>query len=120
VEEALYRMLTQLSKGVSRADTLLIPASRAITRQAQIVADLFNISVLDLTSETVRLQLQQNELQMRGIRAADALHAATAITFDADMLVSTDDGLLGLDGLLSNRRSRAIRCLDTASALRVL
>jgi len=58
------------------------------------VVDLFNISVLDLTSETVRLQLQQLDLQTRGIRAADALHAASAIAFDADVLISADEALL--------------------------
>jgi hypothetical protein len=45
------------------------------------VVELFNISVLDLTSGTIRLQLQQLELQTRGVRAADALHVASAIAF---------------------------------------
>ena len=84
------------------------------------VVELFNISVLDLTSATIRLQLQQLELQTRGIRAADALHAASAISFDADLLVSTDDALLQLDEVLINSRSRNIRCRDTDSALELL
>lgn len=120
VEEALYRMLAQSAKGVSRADTLLIPAARSITTQVQIMSELFNITVLDLTSETVRLQLQQFELQTRGIRAADALHAASAIAFDTDLLVSTDDALLHLDGILVNARGRKILCRDTDLALQVL
>jgi hypothetical protein len=89
VEEALYGRLAQSAKGVSRADTLLIPAARSITTQVQIVVELFNILVLDLTSGTVRLQLQQLDLQTRGIRAADALHAASAIAFDADLRRTT-------------------------------
>jgi len=84
------------------------------------VVELFNISMLDLTSGTVRLQLQQLDLQTRGIRAADALHAATAIPFDADLLVSTDDALLQLDGILVNARGRNILCRDTDSALQLL
>ncbi len=120
VEEALYRLLAQSAKGVSRADKLLIPAARAITTQVQIVVDLFNISVLDLTSGTVRLQLQQLDLQTRGIRAADALHAASAIAFDADLLVSTDDALLRLDGVLENTRGRKMLCRDTDLALHLL
>jgi len=120
VEEALFRLLAQSAKGVSRADTLLIPAARSITTQVQIVVELFNISMLDLTSGTVRLQLQQLDLQTRGIRAADALHAATAIAFDADLLVSTDDALLQLDGILVNARGRNILCRDTDSALQLL
>jgi len=84
------------------------------------VVELFSISVLDLTSATVRLQLQQLDLQTRGIRAADALHAATAIAFDADLLVSTDDALLGLDGILVNVDGRKIMCRDTDVALRLL
>jgi predicted nucleic acid-binding protein len=120
VEEALYRLLAQSAKGISRADMLLIPAARSITTQVQIVVELFNISVLDLTSGTVRLQLQQLDLQTRGIRAADALHAASAIAFDADLLVSADDALLSLDGVLMNNQGRKMLCRDTDLALQLL
>jgi predicted nucleic acid-binding protein len=120
VEEALYRLLAQAAKNISRADTLLIPAARSITTQVQIVVDLFNIAVLDLTAATVRLQLQQLHLQTRGIRAADALHAATAIAFDADLLVSADDAILGLDGILLNAQGRKIACQDTDLAIESL
>jgi hypothetical protein len=84
------------------------------------VVELFNLSVLDLTSGTVRLQLQQLDLQTRGIRAADSLHAASAIAFDVDLLVSTDDALLQLDGILVKRRGRKILCRDTDSALQLV
>jgi predicted nucleic acid-binding protein len=120
VEEALYRLLAQSAKGVANASTLIIPAARSITTQVQIVIELFNISVLDLTSATVHLQLQQLDLQTRGIRAADSLHAATAIAFDADLLVSTDDTLLQLDGILTNTRGSKIVCRDTDSSLQLL
>lgn len=99
---------------------LLIPAARSITTQVQILVELFNISVLDLTSGTVRLQLQQLDLQTRGIRAADALHAASAIAFDADLLVSADDALLSLDGVLINNQGRKVLCRDTDLALQLL
>jgi predicted nucleic acid-binding protein len=84
------------------------------------VIEFFNISALDLTAATVRLQLEQVELQTRGIRAADALHAATAIAFDADLFVSTDQALLELDGVLVNRRGSKILFRDTDSALGLL
>jgi predicted nucleic acid-binding protein len=120
VEEALYRALAQAAKGISRADTLLIPTARSITTQVHIVIELFNISVLDLTAATIRLQLQQLDLQTRGIRAADALHAATAMAFDADLLVSADESILNLDGILVNTQGRKIICRDTDLALQVL
>jgi len=120
VEEALYRLLAQSAKGVTRADMFLIPAARSMTTQVQIVVDLFNLSVLDLTPGTVRLQLQQLDLQTRGIRGADALHAASAIAFGADLLVSTDDALLHLDGILINNRGCKILCRDTDLALQLL
>ena len=119
-EEASYRQLRQSAKGVPRADMLLIPAARAITFQVQSVVEVFKISVLDLTAATVRLQLQQLELQTRGIRAADALHAASAIGFDADLLISTDDALLQLDGILTNLRGTNILCRDTDTAFHLL
>lgn len=120
VEEALYRMLAQSAGGISRAEMLLIPVARSITTQVQIVVELFGISVLDLTSATVRLQLREIELQTHGIRAADALHAATTIGFNADLLVSADDAVLNLDGLLLNAAGRRIICADTDRALQVL
>ena len=84
------------------------------------VIELFKLEVLDLTAATVRLQLQQLDLQTRGIRAADALHVASAIKFDADLFVSTDSALLELDGLLMNNRGSKILCKDTDSALSLL
>lgn len=120
VEEALYRLLKQPAKGVSRADTFLIPVARSITAQVQIIVEQFDISVLDLTSGTVRIQLQQLDLQTHGIRAADALHAASAIAFDAGLLISTDEALLSLDGILVNAQGRKILCRDTDSALQLL
>lgn len=120
VEEALYQLLLQSARGVSQASALLIPVARSITTQVQMVIEFFNISALDLTAATVRLQLEQVELQTRGIRAADALHAATAIAFDADLFVSTDQALLELDGVLVNRRGSKILFRDTDSALGLL
>jgi hypothetical protein len=113
-------MLTRSTKGTSRADALLIPVARSITTQVQMVIDFFKISVLDLTAEIVHLQLRQLDLQTRGIRAADALHAATAIRFDADLIVSADEGLLNLDGTLLNSAVRKIACADTDHALQLL
>jgi predicted nucleic acid-binding protein len=120
VEEALYRLLAQSAKGVSRADTLLIPAARSITTQVQIVVELFEIAVLDLTADIVRLQLRQLDLQTRGIRAADALHVATAIEFNADLLVSADETILSLDGVVVNTDGRKVICADTDRALQLL
>jgi len=84
------------------------------------VVELFEISVLDLTPATIRIQLQQLELQTRGVRAADALHAATAIAFDAELLISTDEALLGLDRILVNASGNKISCRDTDQALALL
>ncbi|SPF34415.1 PIN domain protein [Candidatus Sulfopaludibacter sp. SbA4] len=120
VEEALYNLLSRSAKGVSHADRLLIPAARSITTQVHAVVELFEISVLDLTPATIRIQLQQLELQTRGVRAADALHAATAIAFDAELLISTDEALLGLDRILVNASGNKISCRDTDQALALL
>jgi len=120
VEEALYRQLASSMKGVSRTDALLIPAARWMSLQVQIVVGLFRIDVLDLTARTVRSHLQQIDLQLLGIRAADALHATTAVAWDADVIVSADEGILKLDGLLANSLGVKIRCCDTEEVLRML
>jgi predicted nucleic acid-binding protein len=119
LEEALYKQLAQSAKGIPRANTLLVPLARDFTAQVQIIVDLFEISVLDLSSTAVRAQLQNPELRSRGVRAADALHAETAIAFDADLIVSTDKELLQLDAVLSNPRGGKILCRDTDAALRI-
>lgn len=84
------------------------------------VIELFGIAVLDLTATTLRLQLQQLDLQTRGIRAADALHAATAIAFNADLVVTTDDAILNLDGVLVNGTGGSILFRDTDQAVALL
>jgi hypothetical protein len=81
VEEALYKELAAAAKGVPHAAALLIPAARGIVHQTDAVLSLFQIEVLELSAATVRDQLRELELQRRGVRAADALHLATAIAF---------------------------------------
>ena len=120
VEEARYASLKESAKGISHGDIFLIPAVRSISFQVQTVIHIFKLSVCPLTHATIRRQLQQPDLQTRGIRSADALHAASAIEFDADILVSTDQALLQLDGILVNIRGVRILCCDTDSALQFL
>jgi predicted nucleic acid-binding protein len=120
VEEALYKQLRSATKGVANAGELIVPAARAIVYQTDAVLNRFNISVLDLNISTVRAQLGEIELQKRGVRAADALHIATAISFGADVVVTSDDGMLDLDNVLKSVAGTLIRCMDTDAALAIL
>jgi predicted nucleic acid-binding protein len=81
------------------------------------VVRFFGITALDLTSTIVELQLNCLELQMRGIRAADALHVATAIHFNAEVFISVDEDLLKLNTLITNNQGNAINFCDTDTAL---
>ena len=119
-EEANYRQLRQSTKGVPRADVLLVPTARAICSKLKPwpISSRSRSSILPSGPSTS--SFNSGPLQTRGIRAADALHAASAIQFDADLLVSTDDALLQLDGILTNRRGANILCRDTGSALHLL
>ncbi len=119
-EEAMYGVLKPSYKGVPKADKLLIPAARAYTYQIQRAIVKFGFEVRELTMATVAMQLQQSELETEGIRAADALHFATAIGFDADVFVTTDKVVLDLDQRLFNLSGKPIRCADTDGALRML
>ncbi|MCU0569013.1 MAG: PIN domain-containing protein [Oculatellaceae cyanobacterium Prado106] len=120
VEEALFRQLTSVATGLANASTIRVVAARNIVPMTITAVDFFSIAVLDLTATTVRTQLNNVELLVRGIRAADALHVATAINFDAEILVSVDDDLLKLDGLIINRSGNPIRFCDTDTALTIL
>jgi predicted nucleic acid-binding protein len=98
----------------------VLPVARSIVIQMQMVIRLFRIDVVDLTASTVQAQLLQQELYLRSIRAADSLHVMTAISVGADILVSGDDAILQLDGVLKNISGNTLRCLDSDGALRLI
>lgn len=119
-EEALFKQLRAATRGVSQASTLIVPIARSFVVQTMVAIELFNVTLLDLTIATIERQLGETTLQRRGIRAADALHVATAIAFDADVILTVDDDMLGLNHQLVNLSSRPIRCCDTDEALTFL
>ena len=121
-EEALYGKLSRALavKDVPHADKLLIPAVRYYPEQIQIVIRTFGFEVCDMTAATVKVQLQENQLRTGGIRAADALHIATAIEFRADSFVTTDENLLALDQRVCNLSGDPIRFVDSDQALQLL
>lgn len=120
VEEALYKELVRSAKGVAQAAKLIIPAARAIVPQINMVTDYHKIEVVDLNIETVRAQLRERELEHRGIRAADALHLATAISVGADIFVTTDEHITDLNCILKNVHGTQIQCLDSDETLKIL
>lgn len=120
VEEALFKQLTSVATGMVNATTIRVLAARSIVPQTVTAIGLFGIDVLDLTAKTIETQLHNVDLYIRGIRAADALHIATAINFDAEILISVDDDLLKLDGLIINQSGIPIKFCDTDVALTIL
>jgi predicted nucleic acid-binding protein len=120
VEESLFRQLTSVATGMVNASTLRVLVARSIVPQTVTAARFFGIEVLDLTAETVEAQLSNMELHMRGIRAADALHVASAINFDAEVLISVDEDMLKLDGVIANKSGILIKFCDTDKALTIL
>lgn len=119
VEEALYKQLSTAAKGIPHAEKLLVPIARSLMIQTQMVVKSFGIVALDLTASTIALQLQTTSLQTEGIRAADALHIATAIDFGAELIVSADSSILGLDESITTRTGK-LKCLDSHAALQIL
>jgi predicted nucleic acid-binding protein len=120
VEEALFKQLTSVATGMANASTIRVLAARSIVPQTVIAIRFFGISVLDLTATTVEAQLGNVDLSIRGIRAADALHVASAINFDAEVLISVDNDILKLDGFITNKSGVIIRICDTDVALTIL
>lgn len=120
VEEALFKQLTSVATGMANANTLRVLAARSIVPQTIIAVRFFGINVLDLTAAIVEVQLNSIDLHIRGIRAADALHVASAINFDAEVFISADEDLLKLDGAITNRSGVPIKFCDTDIALAIL
>jgi PIN domain len=119
-EEALYKELFRVSKGTAHASTLLVPAARSLMIQLEAMTNLFGIQKLDLSSETIRHQLQTLEFQVKGIRAADALHLATAMQTEADLVISADDDIIQMDGLIATPTGKKLRCVDSDAAIPLL
>jgi predicted nucleic acid-binding protein len=120
VEESLFRQLTSAATGMVNASTLRVLVARSIVPQTVTAARFFGIEVLDLTVATVEAQLRNVDLHMRGVRAADALHIASAIDFDAEALISADEDMLKLDGVIVNKSGIPIKFCDTDKALTLL
>ena len=120
VEEALFKQLTSVATGMANASKIRVLAARSIVPQTITAARFFNIDVLDLTAETVEAQLSNMELYVRGIRAADALHVASAMDFDAEILISVDEDMLKLNGVIRNKSGVPIKFCDTDFALTIL
>jgi predicted nucleic acid-binding protein len=120
VEEALHKQWESEAKGLAHASTLRVLAARSIMPQTAMAIRFFQLQALELTPAIVAEQLNHPVLHIAGVRAADALHVATAILFGADLLVSADDDILQLDQQISNCLGAKIRCVDTDVALMLL
>ena len=120
VEEAIYRQLAASSVGLPYTARYLIPSARSALTQTLMTIEIFSVGLVALTDEVILAQCRDIELQMKGIRAADALHVTTARLHDADLLISTDSGILGLDSVLKTVSGKTLRCVDTDKALTLI
>jgi predicted nucleic acid-binding protein len=120
VEEALFKQLTSVATGMVNASALRVLAARSIVPQTLTAVRFFGINILDLTAEIVEAQLNNVDLSIRGIRAADALHVASAIHSNAEVFISADEDLLKLDGVVTNKSGVFIKFCDTDMALTIL
>jgi hypothetical protein len=116
----MYRELKRSASGVADGGRYLIPAARAVLTQTLMTIEAFGIELVELTQDVVLTQCRDIALQMKGVRAADALHVTTALLHDADLLLSADTGTLRLDGELKTITGKALRCLDTDSGMGLL
>lgn len=119
-EEAMYRELSASTSGMQYANKLIIPAARVTVRQILMVIEYFSIEVVELTRETVVAQCGNIKLETEGVRAADALHVTTALLHDADLILTTDSGILNLDSKFKAHSGSLLRCVDSDAALPLL
>jgi len=120
VEEAVFAELARVTTGVTHGRTLLIPAARSSVIQVQATVRLFNIQVLDLNFRAIEQQTQNVNLQIQGVRSADSLHVTMAMINNAEVILSSDGDVLGLDGQFPNAAGVNMRCMDTDEALKIL
>jgi predicted nucleic acid-binding protein len=120
VEEALYRALKSSTSGVPNVGKYLILSARPAVTQTLLTVETFGIELVELTKEVVHAQCSDLALQMKGVRAADALHVTTALLHDAELLLSGDEDILKLDGELRTFTGKVLRCLDTDAGISLL
>ena len=58
--------------------------------------------------------------QTHGIRAADALHLASAARWNADLIISGDRAITEMDGILRSDAGQLMTCCDSDRALLLL
>ncbi len=119
-EEAMYRELRRQASGVAHGAQFVVPAARVVMTQALMIIDRFHIHLADLTAQVVRSQCRNIDLQMRGVRAADALHVTTALAEGTDILISADDDVISLDSIFQAASGAPLRCVDTDVARTLL
>lgn len=115
-EEALYLKLLKSSKGIEDRQRYIVSSSRSLIIQILAIMYQYNLQLLNLTEDIIKIQALNLELQIRGVRAADSLHMATAITNNADIIISTDKHLLNLNEIFENQNGTLIKCQDTYEA----
>jgi predicted nucleic acid-binding protein len=120
VEHTMYEKLKNLSTGLTDHHRYLITSARSLTIQVLSMVRYHGIRVLDLSQSVFEKAASELELQSRAIRAADSIHMATAMMNSADVIVTADDHLLGLDCVFRNPNGAQIRCVDTDVALTLL
>lgn len=120
VEEALFKGIAASTRGLRNAAALRVAIVRPIVTQALLAADRFGLTLLPVDEQIVRSLAADLTLRRSAVRAADALHVRCAARFDAELLITTDAGLLALDGRIVNGRGDPIRCRDTHDAAAVL
>jgi hypothetical protein len=119
-EEAMFRELRRAARGGARAARFIVPAARTVIEQMFAAVALHDIEILDLNTAVVSAAQQSNDLALRGIRAADALHLSTALIAEVDLLITADRTLLKLDSHLTTPGGKLLRILDTDAAFRLI
>ena len=120
VEHTMYEKLKNMSIGLADHHRYLITSARSLTIQVISMVRYHGIRVLDLSQSVFEKTASELELQSRGIRAADSIHVTTAMMNSADVIVTADDHLLGLDCVFRSPNGAEIRCVDTDDALTLL
>ena len=120
VEHTMYEKLKVLSTGLTNHHRYLITSARSLTIQILSMVRYHGIRILELSQSIFEKAASELELQNRAVRIADSIHMATAMMNSADVIVSADDHLLGLDCVFKNPNGDQIRCVETDVALTLL
>lgn len=119
-EDAMLKQLKNGEDNIDNRSKLILMSARTVLDQVSLVANMYNIRCIELTSDIFTGIVNNAVLKSNGVKLGDSIHAITAVNEKAELIITGDNHMKKLNEKLINSDGKRIRCLDTDEAKLVL